>query len=73
MPPPPQWFKNAEAAPNYQQRFTIQWAKQRIHNKFDVGWVVFDMRMPITVPIDDFTVALRRRDNIAKIYAHYGW
>lgn len=54
-------------------RFTVEKARAFLGRSLVAGWIVFDRECPITIPFANYTDALRHRDNIAAIYARYGW
>jgi hypothetical protein len=56
-------------------RFTVKRGRQWLGPGTPrvVGWVVFDRGHPITIAFQDYGEALMRRDNIAAIYARFGW
>jgi hypothetical protein len=58
-----------------ERRFTVRRTYQRQGGGrgMRAGWVVFDRRRPITIPFADFGEALQHRDNIAALYARWGW
>lgn len=59
------------------ERFTVRWCgKQRgvrITNLMRPGYAIFDGTRRITTTFPSRTEAERHRDNIAILYARYGW
>jgi hypothetical protein len=37
------------------------------------GWAVYDREQRITIPFADYEEALRRCDNIHRLYLRFGW
>lgn len=58
------------------ERFTVRWCgKERglIPNLIRPGYAIFDGTRRITITFPSRTEAERHRDNIARLYARYGW
>lgn len=54
-------------------RFTVKHYRAAVGHGWRVGWAVYDHGERITIAFDTYAEAEQRRDNIAALYARWGW